>query len=309
MALLSVHVEILPLHILRVRIARGLLCQPRSSLAVGNLVGAVGHKGDAVVESVGPARLEFLESLLGIGGQRAAVESRVVGSRAEVEGQVETVFGRSVLQRLAACHRASASQVVAIEGGEALTAISPLGNANEEEAVGVNVGVEHGQAYQSFPGVLLRLLPPAVVVALVGNLRNEIDGGRVLKLAAEVVGQGKLLVLVARAVQEDVHRIARFGALGCFAFITKIEGHDGTRLEVFGQNPAIIVLVRQRREGGQTIFHQLSIGLLPSAPHHFLCAAHVCPINGGEVGQAGVHVQQVVIEILGQGLLVVCRVG
>ena len=118
-------------------------------------MGAVGHKGDAVVESVGPAHLEFLESLLGIGGQRAAVESRVVGASAEVEGQVETVFGWRVFQRLAACHWASASQVVAIEGGEALTAISPLGNANEEEAVGVNVGIEHGQPYQSFPGVLL----------------------------------------------------------------------------------------------------------------------------------------------------------
>ena len=110
-------------------------------------------------------------------------------------------------------------------------------------------------------------------------------------------------------MQEDVHRIACFGTLGCFAFITKIEGHNGTRFEAFGQNPAVVVLVRQRREGGQTIFHQLSIGLLPSAPHHFLCAAHVCPINGGEVGQAGVHIQLVVIEILGQGLLVVCRVG
>ena len=50
---------------------------------------------------------------------------------------------------------------------------SSLGDADEEESVRVNLAREHAETDEFLPGILLALLPPAVVWAGIRNLRDK----------------------------------------------------------------------------------------------------------------------------------------
>ena len=221
--------------------------------------------------------LQLIEGILGVARQRVAVESGVVGARAQREGRVGAVLGRGVLQWLAACHRSRGGQVVGVERREALAAVAALGDAEEVDAVGVDDIRDEGQTQQLLPGILLGLLPPAVVVTHVGNLRNEVDRGRILERLAERPARLPLGVLVARAVEVEEEGISG-GRL--VALRAPVVVHRGAGFERCGQQPASRALGAQRGKVDELLLVEVVVGALPGLPYQVGVAAHFGGVDG-----------------------------
>ena len=109
----SVYIKVLPHHVLGVRVACEL-AQPWCCGAIVNLMGAVGHQFDAVLELVGMQSLQTVKRHFGISGELVAEEHPVVLASEERETDVGAVLNRSIAQRFAASHRSGSSQIVGI---------------------------------------------------------------------------------------------------------------------------------------------------------------------------------------------------
>ena len=155
--------------------------QPRGGGAVVETVAGTRHELNAVAEGAG--------TLAPSGGklfgrhlrEAVAAELGVELPREERKADVLAVVDGCVHQWLATGHRTRGRPVVGIVGGQTLRAVSALGDAEDVEAQGVDVGRSEGVLQQLLPCPLFRGLIPAVPRTGAGNAGNEIDRGIVCK--------------------------------------------------------------------------------------------------------------------------------
>ena len=155
--------------------------QPGGGGAVVETVAGTRHELNAVAEGTG--------TLAPSGGklfgrhlrEAVAAELGVELPREERKTDVLAVVDGRVHQRLATGHRTRGRPVVGIVGGQTLRAISALGDAEDVEAQGIDVGRSEGVLQQLLPCPLFRGLIPAIPRAGAGNAGNEIDRGIVCK--------------------------------------------------------------------------------------------------------------------------------
>ena len=138
-SLVAVHLEVLPIHIFRIRIAHEIL-EPRGrvEIADGMVVGAR-YDLDVVDIVSRMLLLKAVELIPGVPGEDVPVEHLVLRAGTERECDVGAILHRGVLQRFPACYRACTCQIISIIGSEALAAVSPLGDADEENPVRIDL--------------------------------------------------------------------------------------------------------------------------------------------------------------------------
>lgn len=83
--------------------------------------------------------LQPFKFLLHVAGEDVPVEAAVVGTGPQGEGDVSAVFGRGVLQRFSACHGTCPGQVVGVERGKTLAAVSTFGYSEDKQFIRIDV--------------------------------------------------------------------------------------------------------------------------------------------------------------------------
>ncbi|CCY16290.1 unknown [Prevotella sp. CAG:755] len=248
---------------LRMEAAR-IAFQPRRGRTVINAVPLTRNKLHVVHIIVRIEGLQAVESLLGNRRELVAAEAVVVGTRTERESDVAAVLGRRVDERLSPRHRAGCSEVVGIKRSQALAAVATLRNPKEINPVRVDITSHENLTQEFFPSVLLGLLPPAVILTGVRDLRNEIERGTVVEVRAKRVPSVPFAVAVARTVQVDEERV---DVVGRTPFVAEPIVHHSVGLKVGRQVPHSALLLRKRGERNEFFLVESVIGLAPSRPH------------------------------------------
>ena len=114
------------------------LAEPWCCRAIVNLMGAVGHQFDAVLELVGVQSLQTVKRHFCISGELVAEEHLVVLASEERETDVGAVFYGSIAQWFATCHRSGSSQIVGVIRSKALRSVSALRYAEHINTGGID---------------------------------------------------------------------------------------------------------------------------------------------------------------------------
>ena len=134
-----VHLEVLPVHIFRIRIAHEIL-EPRGRVEIADGMMVCARYDLDVVDIVSRMLLlHAVELIPGVPGEDVPVEHLVLRACTERECDVGAILHRSVLQRLTSRNRTRTCQIISIIGSQALTAVSPLGDADEENPVRIDL--------------------------------------------------------------------------------------------------------------------------------------------------------------------------
>ena len=118
-------------------------------------------------------------------------------------------------------------------------------------------------------------MPPAIVFTLVRNLRNEIDGRRILEAQTEFDAIRPLSVLRTRTV--DIQEEREF-SVGSHALLAIIIRHHGIWLQAFRQVPRTVLSQFQVFRLDEFLLLQISVGIAPRTPHHLLIAGYVLAV-------------------------------
>ena len=300
----AVHLEVLPKHRLRIRIAHKLL-EPRCGQSVSDVVLHARQEVDAmaedgrVVHSQRTSQLHRVESHLSEPCEVVAIKSRVVSTRKQRETYIGAVLYRRILQRLATCHRTRRRPIVGVERGETLTAITALADAEHVESVGIHLAARQTQTNKLFEGILLRQMPPAIVFALVRNLRNEIDRRRILEAETQFDTIRPFSVLRARTVCVEEERVLTIGSHTLLAVIIR---HDRIRLQALRQVPGAVLSQLQFGRLYELFLLQRIVRLAPCCPNHFLIVGYVlvlyCCLK--------FSVERSVLSVVGLAILLQC---
>ena len=138
-SLVAVHLEVLPIHIFRIRIAHEIL-EPRGRVEIADGMMVCARYDLDVVDIVSRMLLlHAVELIPGVPGEDVPVEHLVLRAGTERECDVGAILHRSVLQRLTSRNRTRTCQIISIIGSQALTAVSSLGDADEENPVRIDL--------------------------------------------------------------------------------------------------------------------------------------------------------------------------
>ena len=119
-------------------------------------------------------------------------------------------------------------------------------------------------------------MPPAIVLALVGYLRYEIDGRSILETQPQLDTRLPLCFLWSRAVQIQVERQLPVGRLPLLAIIIR---HHGIGLQTAWQIPRITPAQLEVFGSYEFLLLLISVGIAPSSPHHLLIAGYISTLH------------------------------
>lgn len=118
-------------------------------------------------------------------------------------------------------------------------------------------------------------MPPAIIFTLVRNLRNEIDGRRILEAQTELDAIRPLSVLRTRAVDIQEEQELSVGSHALLAIIIR---HHGIWLQALRQVPRAVLSQFQVFRLNEFLLLQIPVGIAPRTPHHLLIAGYVLAV-------------------------------
>ena len=121
-------------------------------------------------------------------------------------------------------------------------------------------------------------MPPAIIFTLVRNLRNEIDGRRILEAQTELDSIRPLMVLRSRSVNIQEEREL---TVSSHSLLTIIIRHHGIRLQALRQIPGAVFFQLQIFRLDEFLFLQVLVGITPCCPDHLLVAGDILAVNSG----------------------------
>ena len=110
------------------------------------MVPALWNEFHLVAKALGHQEFETVEGIGCIAREDIAVKAFIDLSRAQAKPDVAQIFRRRVFQRFAARHGACRRPIVGIEGSDALAAVTALGNTENVDFVGIDVGAQKSLA-------------------------------------------------------------------------------------------------------------------------------------------------------------------
>ena len=296
----TIHFKVFPDYMFGLRIA-GVLCQPRRGLSIINLVSLARDQFDVMYEAIRIFLLCCFKGILCRLCQFVAEETSVVGTCAEVECQIAAVLNGSILQGLTACHGTRTCQIVAIVWRQALATISPLGDTKEIDAVGVDITSQIKLAQEFFPCPLLTLLPPAIVISGVGDLRNKVNRRTIFKTIAKFDTISPFIILITWTMQIEEQGIASFGASTLFAIVIV---HYCIVFEFCGQCPTAMFLQAQFVQGNQAFFVEGLVGFGPCLPYGLLLCFDLWKFYGDVLRESLFATIEACREVIDQSLVI-----
>ena len=222
------------------------------------------------------SQLRRIESHLGVPGQVVAIETGIISTREERESDIGTVFHRRILQRFTTSHRTRCSPIVGIEGRKTLAAITTFADTEYIETVGIHLTFYQVLANQLLESILLGEMPPAIIFTLVRNLRNEIDGRRILEAQTEFDTIRPLMVLRSRSVNIQEERKL---TIGSYSLLTIIIRHHRIWFQTLRQIPGAVFCQCQIFWFYELFFLQVLVGIAPGCPYHLLVVGNILAVD------------------------------